>query len=91
MSTMLSSGIPVLTKTEHRRLERLADLTGRTPRATLRSVLREGLDAAEENVRETLQGEAECDAGQVVPHEQVMAEARAINARRSAGRGNKAG
>ena len=45
---------------------------------TLTDVLCDGLDAAEEDVRETLKGEAECDAGQVLPHAQVMAEVRAI-------------
>ena len=69
---------PALTKAEQKRLSNLAQLTGRSPRATLRFELRDGLDAAEENVCETLKGEAECDAGQVFPHAQVMAEVRAI-------------
>ena len=69
---------PALTKAEQKRLSNLAQLTGRSPRATLRFVLRDGLDAVEENERETLKGEAECDAGQVFPHAQVMAEVRAI-------------
>ena len=45
---------------------------------TLTDALRDGLDAADEDVRETLKGEAECDAGQVFRHAQVMAEVRAI-------------
>ena len=80
-----------LTKAEQKRLSNLAQLTGRSPRATLRFVLRDGLDAVEENVRETLKGEAECDAGQVFPHAQVMAEVRAIIGKHSPRRGKKAG
>ncbi len=91
MNTVFSTEVPALTKAEQRRLERLAEITGRSPRATLRAVLRDGFDGVEDNVRETLLGEAECDAGHVVPHVQVMAEARAIFGRHSAGRGKKAG
>ena len=80
-----------LTKVEQKRLSNLAQLTGRSARATLRLVLRDGLDAAEEDVRETLKGEAECDAGQVFPHAQVMVEMRAIIGKPSAKRGKKAG
>ena len=80
-----------LTKAEQKRLSNLAQLTGRSPRATLRFVLRDGLDAVEENVRETLKGEAECDAGQVFPHAQVMAEVRAIIGKRPPKCGKKAG
>ena len=80
-----------LTKAEQKRLSNLAQLTGRSPRATLRFVLRDGLDAIEENVRETLKGEAECDAGQVFTHAQVMAEIRAIVGKRPSKRGKKAG
>ena len=35
-------------------------------------------NVTEEDMRETLKGEAECDAGQVFPHAQVMDEVRAI-------------
>lgn len=80
-----------LTKVEQKRLSNLAHLTGRSPRATLRFVLRDGLDAAEEDVRETLKGEAEGDAGQVFPHAQVMAEVRAIIGKPLPKRGKKAG
>lgn len=91
MNAIFPTEVPALTKAEQRRLERLAGITGRSPRATLRGVLRDGFEVVEENVRETLQGEAECDAGQVVPHEQVMAEARAIIGRHSSARGRKTG
>ena len=80
-----------LTKADQKRLSNLAHLTGRSPRATLRFVLRDGLDAAEEDVRETLKGEAEGDAGQVFPHAQVMAEVRAIIGKPLPKRGKKAG
>ena len=69
---------PPLAKIEQKRLSKPAHLTGRSPRARLRVALRDGLDAAEEDVRETLKGEAECDAGRVFSHAQVMAEVRAI-------------
>ena len=59
------------------------------PRATLHFVLRDGFDAVEEDVRETLQGEAEGDAGQVIPHEQVTAEISAMIGRSAARRGKK--
>ena len=80
-----------LAKVDQARLERLAALTGRSPRSMLKFVLRDGFDAIEENVRETLKGEAECDAGQVFPHDQVMAEVRAIIGKRAGKRGKKAG
>ena len=80
-----------LTKVEQKRLSNLAHLTGRSPRATLRFVLRAGLDAAEEDVRETLKGEAAGDARQVFPHAQVMAEVRAIIGKPLPKRGKKAG
>ena len=91
MKTAARTESPALTKAEQKRLSNLAQLTGRSPRATLRFVLRDGLDAVEENVRETLKGEAECDAGQVFPHAQVMAEVHAIIGRRPPKRGKKAG
>ena len=91
MNAVFSTEVPALTKAEQRRLETLAEITGRSPSATLRDVLRDGFEVVEVNVRETLQGEAECDAGHVVPHEQVMAEARAIIGRHSEAGGKKAG
>ncbi len=89
MSAVLHSEALALTKAEQKRLADLANLTGRSPRATLRFVLRDGFDAVEEDVRETLQGEAEGDAGQVIAHEQVMAEVRAIIGRSAVKRGKK--
>lgn len=78
MSAVLQSEALVPAKAEQRHLANLPQLTGRSPGASLRFVLRDGFDAVEEDVREPLQGKAEGDAGQVIPHEQVMAEVRAI-------------
>lgn len=43
-----------LTAAQQRRLERLARDAGRTPKAMLKFVLRDGFDACEEDVRESL-------------------------------------
>ena len=90
MNAVSQSEALALTKAEQKRLADLANLTGRSPRATLRFVLRDGLDAVEEDVRETLQGEAEGDARQVIAHAQVMAEVRAMVGRSAGRRGKKA-
>ena len=71
MSAVLQSEALVPAKAEQRHLANLPQLTGRSPGASLRFVLRDGFDAVEEDVREPLQGKAEGDAGQVIPHEQV--------------------
>ena len=54
---MRSPGISemlVLAKTDRKRLERLAILAGRSPRAMLKFVLRDGFDAVEQEIQETL-------------------------------------
>lgn len=46
-----------LTPAQRRRIERLAQLAGRTPQLMLRFVLRDGLDATEQDVRETIEAD----------------------------------
>jgi len=65
---------PALTPTDLRRLERLAREAGRTPRAMMRFVLRDGFDFCEWAVREGLAADADAKRQGTVPH----AEARRI-------------
>lgn len=57
---------------EQRRLERLAKRAGRSPRAMLKFVLRDGFDACEEDVRENGRADAEFAAGKSVSHKDAM-------------------
>ena len=70
-----------LTRAQRRRLEKLARETGRSPQAMFRFVLRDGFEQCEEDVRTSIAADAEAARGELVPHEQVMEEARAIIAR----------
>ena len=65
-----------LTDAQQRRLARLAREAGRTPKAMLRFVLRDGFDACEEDVRENLIADAEFAAGRAVPHKEAMKRVR---------------
>lgn len=80
----------VLTLTQRRRIERLARLAGRTPRSMLRFVLRDGLDATERDVRETIEADQDIDRNGAIPHREVMARARATIERHAAKRRRKA-
>jgi hypothetical protein len=62
---------------QQRRLERLARRAGRSPKAMLTFVLRDGFDACEEDVRENLQADAEFTAGRSISHKDAMTRARA--------------
>jgi predicted transcriptional regulator len=68
---------------EQRRLERLAKRAGRSPKAMLKFVLRDGFDACEEDVRENLAADAEFAAGRSVAHKDSMIRARAVIAAHS--------
>ena len=72
-----------LTPLEQRRLERLAKRTGRSLKAMLKFVLRDGFDACEEDVRENLAADAEFAAGKSVAHKDSMNRARAVIAAHS--------
>lgn len=79
-----------LTPVQRRRIEKLARLAGRTPRSMLRFVLRDGLDATEQDVRETLEADQDIDLNGAIPHREVMARARATIERHAAKRRRKA-
>ena len=65
-----------LAKGDQRRLERLAGLAGRSPKAMLKFVLRDGFDAVEDEVCESLAGERDIALHGSVPHAEVMRGAR---------------
>lgn len=66
-----------LTPAQQRRIAKLAQLAGRTPKSMLRFVLRDGLDATEQDVRETIEADKDIDRNGAIPHGKVMARARA--------------
>lgn len=73
-----------LSHAEQRRLEKLAEEAGRTPKAMLKHVLRDGFDYTEEFVRKVKEGLAELDAGKGVPRAAVSEQARRIVAKHAA-------
>jgi len=73
-----------LSQAEQRRLEKLAEEAGRTPKAMLKHVLRNGFDYTEEFVRKVKEGLAELDAGKGVPRAVVSEQARRIVAKHAA-------
>jgi hypothetical protein len=79
-----------LTLAQRRRIEMLAQLAGRTPRSMLRFVLRDGLEATEQDVRETIEADEDIDRNGAIPHGKVMARARATVERYAAKRRPKA-
>lgn len=72
---------PRLSQADLRRLGKLAKSAGRTPRAMLRFVLRDGFPETERVVRATLAGRADAAAGRTRSHADVMAAADATSAR----------
>lgn len=66
----------MLTKTDQKRLERLAASAGRTPQAMLRYVLRDGFAVCEEDVAETHTADEEFSRGQTASHDSVMQAAK---------------
>ncbi len=79
-----------LSPAQQRRLETLARLAGRTPQAMLHFVLRDGFEATEQDVRETIEADEDIDRNGAIPHSEVMAQARATIERHAAKRGRKA-
>ena len=67
-----------LGKGDQKRLERLAELAGRSPRAMLKFVLRDGFDAVEEEISEALAAERDIGLHGPVPHAEVMRNAQNI-------------
>ncbi len=66
-----------LSPAQQRRLEQLARDSGRTPKAMLKFVLRDGFDACDEDLRESHAADAEFLAGKSVTHRDAMKRARA--------------
>jgi hypothetical protein len=79
-----------LTPGQRRRIEKLARLAGRTPTSMLRFVLRDGLEATEQDVRETVEADEDINRNGAIPHGKVMAQARATIERHAAKRRPKA-
>src|SRR6266571_1302578 len=65
-----------LTTAQQRRLERLAREAGRTTKAMLQFVLRDGFEACEEDVRENLAADAEFASGKSFTHKEAMRRVR---------------
>lgn len=61
-----------LTKTDQKRLARLAKRAGRTPQAMLRFVLRDGFAVCEENVAQSIAADREFAQGKSMSHQSVM-------------------
>jgi hypothetical protein len=79
-----------LSLTQQRRIAKLAALAGRTPEAMLRFVLRDGLEATERDVRETLEADKDIDRNGAISHTKVMTGARAVIEHHAAKRRQKA-
>ena len=77
---------PTLSQTDLRRLEKLARDAGRTPRAMLKFVLRDGFPETERVVRAVQAGRADVVAGRTRSHADVMADADAAIARHGSAR-----
>lgn len=67
-----------LTPAMQRRLAKLAAAAGRTPEEMLPYVMQDGFEYNEDFVRKVNEAIEQADAGDVVPHEDVMREAQAI-------------
>lgn len=67
-----------LAKGDQKRLERLAGLAGRSPKAMLKFVLRDGFEAVEDDICETLAAEHDMRLRGTVPHVEVMRNAKNI-------------
>ena len=69
---------PSLSQTDLRRLEKLAAEAGRTPRAMLKFVLRDGFAETERVVRAVRRGRDDVAAGRTHLHAAIMSTADAI-------------
>lgn len=77
-----------LAKGDLKRIERLAALAGRTPRSMLKCILRDGFEAVERDILETLAAEQDVSTYGAVPHAEVVRGAAKII---EAARGRKTG
>ena len=78
MNTPSPDEVFALAKVDQRRLERLARMAGRSPRGLLRFVLRDGFEAVEQDIRETLAAERDIELHGAIPNAEVMRSARNI-------------
>ena len=62
-------GTLTLSQADTRRLEKLAQIAGRTPRTVLKHVLRDGFDATEQAVQMTV---ARMQTDKRIPHQEAM-------------------
>lgn len=74
----MSANYPRLSRTDLRRLEKLASAAGRTPRAMLKFVLRDGFAETERVVRVVQLGRDDVAAGRTLPHAAIMSRAEAV-------------
>lgn len=72
---------PTLSQADLRRLDKLAQAAGRSPRAMLKFVLRDGFAETERVVRSVLAGRADVKAGRVQSHAAAMREVDAMLSR----------
>jgi predicted transcriptional regulator len=63
---------PSLNQADLRRLEKLAAAAGRSPRAMLKFVLRDGFAETEQLVQAVLAGRADVTTGRAYPHAVIM-------------------
>lgn len=61
-----------LSKSDLRRLERLAEAAGSTPQKILKTVLRDGFEYTEWFVRQVNEGDADLKAGRAMSSEEVL-------------------
>lgn len=62
----------ILSRSDLRRLERLAEQVGSTPQKILKTVLRDGFEYTEWFVRQVNEGDADLKAGRVMSSEEVL-------------------
>jgi len=79
-----------LARVDQKRLERLAALAGRSPKSLLRFVLRDGFDAVEDDIHESLAAMRDIERHGTVPHAEVMRSAKNIIESARAGKHKKA-
>jgi hypothetical protein len=78
MNTFSRTEAIALARVDQDRLQRLAELARRSPRAMLKFVLRHGFDEVERDIRETLAAERDAALHGTVAHADVMRSVRRI-------------
>ncbi len=78
MNTATQNEVLALASGDQKQLEQLAALAGRSPQSMLKFVLRDGFDAVEEDICETLAAERDIELHGTVPHTEVMRSVKQI-------------